>query len=203
MEDFKGLNAYIGVDLAAVSDLTAISYLIPKEDKLYFITKYYLPQSALSNNSNAEIYKEWWRNGYLNITDGNVTDYDYILRDILKANRMIYINKIGYDSYNATQWAIDATTEGLPLEPFSQALWNFNKPTKELERLIKSGKVVIDNNPITRWCFSNVTLKSDHNDNVKPIKLQDMQKIDGVIAIIEALGTYLDTPQYNNTIYAV
>lgn len=203
LEDFKGLNAYIGVDLAAVSDLTAISYLIPKEDKLYFITKYYLPQSALSNNSNAEIYKEWWRNGYLNITDGNVTDYDYILRDILKANRMIYINKIGYDSYNATQWAIDATTEGLPLEPFSQALWNFNKPTKELERLIKSGKVVIDNNPITRWCFSNVTLKSDHNDNVKPIKLQDMQKIDGVIAIIEALGTYLDTPQYNNTIYAV
>lgn len=203
LEDFKGLQCFIGVDLAAVSDMTAVSYMIPKDDKLYFLTKYYLPQSALVDNSNCELYKEWNRKGYLTITDGNVCDYDYILKDILNANKEVFIYKIGYDSYNATQWAIDATTEGLPLEPFSQALWSFNRPTKELERLIKSGKVVIDNNEITRWCFSNVTLKSDHNENIKPVKGSDMQKIDGVIAMIEALGIYLNTPIYNNIITAV
>lgn len=203
LEDFKGEQCFIGVDLAAVSDLTALSFMIPKNDKLYFITKYYLPNSALYDNSNAELYKEWKRKGYLTITDGNVTDYDYILRDILKANNEVFIYKIAYDSYNATQWAIDATTEGLPLEPYSQALWSFNRPTKELERLIKSGKVIIDNNEITRWCFSNVTLKSDHNENVKPVKGGDMQKIDGVISMIEALGIYLNTPIYNNIITAV
>jgi len=203
LEDFKGLQCFIGVDLAAVSDMTAVSFMIPKDDKLYFLTKYYLPQSALVDNSNCELYKEWNRKGYLTITDGNVCDYDYILKDILNANKEVFIYKIGYDSYNATQWAIDATTEGLPLEPFSQALWSFNRPTKELERLIKSGKVVIDNNEITRWCFSNVTLKSDHNENVKPVKGSDMQKIDGVIAMIEALGIYLNTPIYNNIITAV
>ena len=203
LEDFKGEQCFIGVDLAAVSDLTALSFMIPKNDKLYFITKYYLPNSALYDNSNAELYKEWKRKGYLTITDGNVTDYDYILRDILKANSEVFIYKIAYDSYNATQWAIDATTEGLPLEPYSQALWSFNRPTKELERLIKSGKVVIDNNEITRWCFSNVTLKSDHNENIKPVKGSDMQKIDGVISMIEALGIYLNTPIYNNIITAV
>ena len=203
LEDFKGEQCFIGVDLAAVSDLTALSFMIPKNDKLYFITKYYLPNSALYDNSNAELYKEWKRKGYLTITDGNVTDYDYILRDILKANSEVFIYKIAYDSYNATQWAIDATTEGLPLEPYSQALWSFNRPTKELERLIKSGKVIIDNNEITRWCFSNVTLKSDHNENIKPVKGSDMQKIDGVISMIEALGIYLNTPIYNNIITAV
>lgn len=203
IEDFKGESCYVGVDLAAVSDMTAVSFMIPKDDKLHFITKYYLPQSALFDNPNCELYKDWKRKGYLTITDGNVTDYDYVLKDIKNANKEIFINKIAYDAYNATQWAIDATAEGLPLEPYSQALWNFNKPTKELERLVKSDKVVIDNNPITRWCFGNVTLKWDHNDNVKPIKGQDMQKIDGVIAMIEALGIYLATPQYNNTILAV
>ena len=203
LEDFKGLQCFIGVDLAAVSDMTAVSFMIPKDDKLYFLTKYYLPQSALVDNSNCELYKEWNRKGYLTITDGNVCDYDYILKDILNANKEVFIYKIGYDSYNATQWAIDATTEGLPLEPFSQALWSFNRPTKELERLIKSGKVIIDNNEITRWCFSNVTLKSDHNENIKPVKGSDMQKIDGVIAMIEALGIYLNTPIYNNIITAV
>lgn len=203
LEDYKDLTAYVGVDLAAVSDLTAVSLMIPIDGKFYFWTKYYLPQSALFDNSNSELYKDWKRKGYLTITDGNVTDYDYLLSDILKMNNVVYIDKIAYDAYNATQWAINATAQGLPLEPYSQALWNFNKPTKELERLIKSGKVVIDDNPITRWCFSNVVLKYDHNENVKPTKGESQQKIDGVISMIEALGVYLQSPLYNNEIFVV
>ena len=203
LEDYKDLTAYVGVDLAAVSDLTAVSLMIPIDGKFYFWTKYYLPQSALFDNSNSELYKDWKRKGYLTITDGNVTDYDYLLSDILKMNNIVYIDKIAYDAYNATQWAINATAQGLPLEPYSQALWNFNKPTKELERLIKSGKVVIDDNPITRWCFSNVVLKYDHNENVKPTKGESQQKIDGVISMIESLGIYLQSPMYNNEIFVV
>lgn len=61
---------------------------------------------------------------------------------------------------------------------------NFNKSTRELERLILSGRVVIDNNEITRWCFRNVSLKSDHNGNVKPNKSIKANKIDGVTAMI-------------------
>ena len=80
---------------------------------------------------------------------------------------------------------------------------SFNRPTKEFERLIKSGRVVIDDNPITRWCFSNVVLKYDHNENVKPTKLENQQKIDGTISMIEALGVYLQQPQFNNEVFAV
>lgn len=198
--DYNEMQCYMGVDLASVSDLTALAALIPTDDKLLFKVWYYLPQSTLTNNSNSELYKLWKRQGFLTITDGNVTDYDYITNDILKVNKYLYINKIAYDEYNATQWAITATSEGLPLEAYSQALWHFNKPTKEFERLIKSGKVIIDDNPITRWCFGNVILKYDHNENCKPSKEQNQTKIDGVIAILEALGTYLETPQYNNQI---
>lgn len=57
-------------------------------------------------------------------------------------------------------------------------------PTRELERLLLSGRAVIDNNEITRFCFRNVGLKSDHNGNVKPNKGIAKKKIDGVIAII-------------------
>ena len=203
LDDFKESTCYIGVDLASVSDLTAVSVMIPIDGKFYFKTKYYLPQSALKDNSNCELYKDWKRKGYLTITDGNVTDYDYLLSDIIKVSNKLFIDKIAYDSYNATQWAINATAQGLPLEPYSQALWSFNRPTKEFERLIKSGRVVIDDNPITRWCFSNVVLKYDHNENVKPTKLENQQKIDGTISMIESLGIYLNQPQFNNEVFAV
>lgn len=62
------------------------------------------------------------------------------------------------------------------------------------------GSIVIDNNEITRWCFSNVSLKEDHNENIKPVKVEKQNKIDGVIAMIQALGIYLETPQYSNEI---
>ena len=203
VEDFKECICYVGVDLASVSDMTAISYMIPKDGLYYFFTDYYLPASCLEDNSNSELYKEWKRKGLLTITDGNVTDYDYVLSDMLKKNQTLFINKIAYDSYNATQWAINATSQGLPLEPYSQALWNFNKPTKLFEILIKSGKVILDNNEITRWCFQNVYLKTDHNENVKPVKTSAQQKIDGVISILESLGIYLEEEHYDNVIEVI
>lgn len=194
LSDFK--ECFVGVDLASVSDFTAVSYMMLKDGKYYFKTDYYLPNSALFENSNKELYKEWKRKGLLTITDGNVCDYDYILTDILKNNKKCFIRKIAYDAYNATQWAINATDEGLPLQPFGQGLWHFNQCTKEFERLIRQGKIVIDNNEITRWCFKNVMLKQDHNENVKPVKSggqkSGQQKIDGVIAMLQALGTYLE-----------
>ena len=72
-----------------------------------------------------------------------------------------------------------------------------------MERLILSGKAVIDNNEINRWCFRNVVLKSDHNGNVKPNKSVKAKKIDGVIAMIQALGMYLTTPHYSNEIISI
>lgn len=202
-DDFVGRVCNIGVDLAAVSDFTAVSLMTRNNDGKYlFLTKYYIPSSCLEGNPNSEKYKEWKKNNLIVVCPGNCTDYDYILTDILKwRDKGIMIEKVSYDSYNATQFAINATEEGLPLQPFSQSLWHFNLSTKEFERQLKQNNVIIDNNEITRWCFSNVALKYDHNDNCKPIKGgTEMQKIDGVIAMLEALGGYLETPHYNNMI---
>lgn len=203
LSDFKDELCYIGVDLSATSDLTAVSYLIPKDGIYYFKVDYYLPNSCLTSNANRELYKEWNKHGQLHLTDGNVTDYDYITKDIIKASNKVQIYKIGYDSWNATQWAINATEIGLPLCQYSQSVGNFNKPTKELERLILSGKVIIDNNEITRWCFANVELKEDYNNNVKPVKKVKLKKIYGVIAMIQALGMYLEKPNENIDIVVI
>lgn len=197
---------YVGTDLAAVGDMTAVSCLFTKDDddKLYFITEYFMPETALTESPNRELYKQWKRQGLLTITEGNVTDYTYITRMMLKRNSHIPIRKVAYDSWNSVQWAIQCEEAGLPLEPYSQSIGNFNRPTRELERLIRSQKVVFQTNEITRWMFRNVLLKHDHNDNVKPTKGGTQgQKIDGVIAILEALGIYLLEPRYSGEIFTV
>ena len=193
-------DCFAGIDLSSTSDLTCVSFMIPKDDKFYFKTLYYLPEEALETKKNKEQYSEWVRLGFLKLTPGNVVDYDYILDDILSVDKRLYIVKVGYDSWNATQFVINATDKGLPMEPVSQSIGNFNRPTKEMERVILSGNVVIDNNPITRFCFRNVVMKLDHNGNTKPSKEYRDKKIDGVISMIEAMGVCLMTPQYSNSI---
>ena len=197
---------YCGTDLAAVGDMTAVSCMFTKDgdDKLYFITEYFLPETALTESPNRELYKQWKRQGLLTITEGNVTDYTYVTKMLLTRNSHIPIRKVAYDSWNSVQWAIQCEEAGLPLEPYSQSIGNFNRPTRELERLIRSQKVVFQMNEITRWMFRNVLLKHDHNDNVKPTKGGTQgQKIDGVIAILEALGIYLLEPRYSGEIFTV
>lgn len=201
LDDFTTKDdCFAGIDLSSTSDLTCVSFMIPKDDKFYFKTLYYLPEEALETKKNKEQYSEWVRLGFLKLTPGNVVDYDYILDDILSVDKRLYIVKVGYDSWNATQFVINATDKGLPMDPVSQSIGNFNRPTKEMERVILSGNVVIDNNPITRFCFRNVVMKLDHNGNTKPSKEYRDKKIDGVISMIEAMGVCLMTPQYSNSI---
>lgn len=189
-------ECYVGIDLSTTTDLAAVSYMIPHEGKMYFKTDYYLPRESLKTKKNKEQYGEWARLGCLKITPGNVIDYDCILEDILQMDSKVFIMKVGYDSWNATQFVINAETRGLPMEPISQSIGNFNRPTKEMERAVLSGMVVIDNNPITRFCFKNVVMKVDYNGNTKPSKQFNDKKIDGVVAMIEAYGVYLLSPHY-------
>lgn len=187
--EYAGKLCFIGVDLAAVSDLTAVSYLFPFDDgSMHFFTDYYLPQTALNDKFNKELYRLWRRLGFLKLTPGNVTDYDAICADIAAVSRRCEVMSIGYDKWNATQWAIKMTEAGFPLEEFGQNIGNFSRPTKELERLTLSGRVVAEYNPITQFCFRNVVIKEDWNENRKPVKGAISQKIDGVIAMLTALG---------------
>lgn len=200
-DDLNDEDCYMGVDLSAISDLTAVSVMFPpnEERKIYpdkFIFKniIYVPESSIEESVNGDLYKLWKRQKYVKVTSGNVVDYDEILKDQLDIYNKTYLLGIGYDSWNATQWAINATSEGLPLYPYSQAIGNFNRPTKYFEMLIREGKIIMDYNPCLRWCFNNVELKFDYNDNCKPVKSGGNQdrKIDPVIAMVQALGTYLN-----------
>ena len=199
MSTWGDYPVYIGIDLAATSDLTNVTWMCDKGDVKEFKAFYYLPSVALIEKPQKDLYREWSRNKHLIICDGNVTDYDYILEDIWRVKNKydLSINKIAYDRYNSTQFVISAEQTGLPMEPFSQSLGSFNQPTKELERLIRSKGVIIDNNPINRYCFRNATIISDRNGNIKPVKALEANKIDGVIGIIQSLGVYLGTPQYD------
>lgn len=197
-EDFRDCTCYIGIDLGSVSDFTSMSVMIPKDDKKYFKTITFIPRDTLDTHPDAELYQRYIREGSMIVTPGNVTDYDYILNQLMTINQIMGIEGVYYDKWNATQFAITATDMGLNMVPYSQAVGNFNAPTKEFERLLKEGGLVIDKSSNILWQIGNVELKMDVNGNVKPSKEKDKKKIDSVISMITALGGYLQNPIAND-----
>ena len=77
------------------------------------------------------------------------------------------------------------------LDLYSQSLKNMSAPTKEFEKIVASGRLEHFNNPVLRWMIGNVMLIVDTNDNIRPDKKRSREKIDGVVAIIIAIGEYL------------
>lgn len=200
LDDFDGQDCYVGVDLGSVSDITSISYMFTIEDQLIFFNRYYLPEYSLNTSVSKKQYKQWADDGYITITSGNVTDYSFILKDMIEINKTCQINLCSYDSWNATQFTIEATEAGLNMSPFSQSTSSLNRPTKELSRLVMSERVIIEENPVTTWMFNNVILR-EYGENIRPDKAKKSDKIDGVMSMLMSLGGYLNSNHFDFKVY--
>jgi len=198
---FKELDVYVGVDLSSISDITAITYMIPDNNIIYFFNQYYVPEDSINSNVNKDMFRNAAANGHLNITSGNVVDYDRILEDILKVNNSHAIQLVSYDKWNSTQFAIDATQSGLKLIPYSQTAGSLNKPIKEFQKLIMSGGIVLEKNILTKWMISNVVVKQNHMGNLSIDKSSRSKKIDGLASILNSLGSFLDSPRYSYEVH--
>lgn len=203
--NFKEMFGILGIDLSSVSDMTALSLLLVCDNKYYFKNWYFLPESALKESSNREKYKKWYTQGYLQLTSGNVLDYDAVFKKIKEINDIIPLETISYDAWQSTALVVKLTEDGFNCQPYSQSMGSMNRPCKHLEMIARNGQLVIDDNPITRWMFSNVVIKSDYNGNTKPIKANASSefKIDGIVAMLDALGMWLSQEHYDNEILGI
>jgi phage terminase large subunit-like protein len=73
-----------------------------------------------------------------------------------------------------------------------------NPSNPELEKLIVSRKLAHGGNPVTRWMAANVAVAQDPAGNLKPAKDKSTERIDGIVALIMAIGRAMvaqDEPQ--------
>jgi phage terminase large subunit-like protein len=98
------------------------------------------------------------------------------------------IQEIAFDPYNATQIVTQLTNDGFLMVQFRQGFLSMNTPTKELLRLVMAGDLNHLGNPALRWMADNVVATEDPAGNLKPDKSKSTERIDGIVALIMALG---------------
>lgn len=190
--DLSGRECYAGLDLSSTQDLSALSLtFVPVEDNEPFYTLHFAwcPEDAIKTRSKRDRvpYDLWNRQGYIEATPGAVVDYGYILRRIDTIAKQFNLKAILFDRWGATKIVKDLEDMGLTVLEFGQGFASMSPPSKELEKLILSRKIVFPDNPALKFCFSNVIVETDPAGNVKPSKKRSREKIDMVVSTIMAL----------------
>jgi len=196
LERLRGATADGGLDLGAVSDLSAWVLVVecPDDaDALDVLARFWVPEAALTNpkNKNRQLYQQWVEDGYLDVTPGTVTDYDFIEAAILADAETFALRTVVLDRlFQGQEVSNHLTNEGLTVIAFGQGFLSMGPAMKEFERRWSARRLHHGANPILRWMAGNVEVKQDPAGNlkiVKPNHHSDPRKVDGIVALVMAL----------------
>lgn len=191
--DLYGLPCYAALDLSSNNDITCWGLLFEVEEHFVFLPRFFIPrENALSRAKRDRVpYLQWINDGYIEATPGDCIDYSYIDRQIASDMEQFDVRLIAIDRWGFEPRKQHLESLGVPTEKmiaFGQGFASMNAPMKELERLILSQRIVHNDNPVLSWMASNLAAKTDPSGNIKPDKKESHEKIDGMVALIMALG---------------
>jgi phage terminase large subunit-like protein len=184
-----GASCVAGLDLASTTDLTALVLETKQDDIVTLCAHFWIPEvNMLARVKRDRVpYDLWAKAGWITVTPGDVTDYEFIREHIRQLATTYRITEIGYDPYNAMQLVVELGQDGLTMVPVRQGFLSLSPPSKEFERRVIGRTIRHDGNPVLRWCVANVALETDAAQNIKPSKAKSTERIDGVAAAIIAL----------------
>jgi phage terminase large subunit-like protein len=188
----KRRPCYGGLDLAAVNDLTAFVLAWPVRQFVFLYPWYWLPQDNLAERSRHDNvpYVQWAREGCLELTPGNVTDWRYVTARIKQLAETFDIRQIGFDRYGARDTVADLMEAGMDVADIGQGYVSMNAPARRLQELVLSRRLVHTGHPILRWNVDCTAVVQDPAGNIKPVKpdrMKGSKRIDGVVAAIMAI----------------
>jgi phage terminase large subunit-like protein len=206
---FRGLNCYLGADLADKDDITAVVLAaLDPTGRLLLKTWFWLPEAALERASQTErenvtLYRQWRAEGKLIITPGDWIDHNRVERKIRRLKKVLPgLKKATFDQFAAAQAMAVRLNEDLSDgdETFAQVLpknaRNVTDPAKDIEARHKVGRsrLLHDDNPVMRWMAGNVVVTRHVNGSILPKKpdTDSKAKIDGIDAAVNANAPIVD-----------
>lgn len=197
LEDMKGRECYVGVDLSSTTDLTGIALLFPGV-KWRFCLRAFIPYDSMKEREQRDHvpFGEWVEKGYITATNGSVVDFAYLASYLSSLNMRFKVKYFCADPYK-----LNYLRQWLPTEPdakfieIKQNIAGMSPAMQELERLFRAGEIEHERNPMGRWCFGNVIVAADGNENIKPMKNKSIDRIDPIDALVDAMAAAIRLEQ--------
>jgi phage terminase large subunit-like protein len=134
-------------------------------------------------------YDVWRDQGALIATPGDAIDYSLIRKELNDLGREVHIQELAVDPWNAHQLSTELEEEdGFTIVRVSQNFGSMSAPTKALDAFYRRRQLRHGGHPVLTWNADNAALDVDAYDNWKPSKKRSRERIDGIVALVMALG---------------
>ena len=182
---------YIGLDLSAKTDLTAMVMMAYRERwhvKAYFWT----PANGLRDRAKRDRapYDLWEQQGFIRAIPGASIDYETVARDIADILADCDVKALAFDRwrFDLLKKEMDELGLTIPMLPFGQGFKDMAPAIDKLEELLMNEQIAHGMNPVLTMCMANARIEQDAAGNRKMNKCKATGRIDGAVALAMATG---------------
>lgn len=215
-----GRECFLGVDLSDKIDLSSVVAVFPRaleragasdielplDRAIDVLPTFWMPEKTLSRRAQEDKipYPDWAAAGYVITTPGSLIDHDAIVEYIIGVLAKRYqVKGIGIDQAGAAG-AVSKLRRHFGdefVEEVPQGFRRLSEPSKLVEALIVSANLSHDGNPCMAWCMGNMATEENAWREIRPVKIHQRKRIDGGVALIDAVAKMTATPVGEESVY--
>ena len=184
-----GAECWVGIDFSRKTDITAVCFWFPGFKVARWL--FFVPEAKIAETEDRVDYRKWQGQGWIEATPGNVIDEDWFVSRLLQEMDGYKVLGIAYDPWGMWNVLGKFGRYEDKLIDYQQSIRYMSVPTKWMESAVLRHELNFLDNPVIRWMFKNVVVYTDPNANIKLDKSRSRNKIDGVVALVDAIGGWL------------
>lgn len=192
-DDAFARGAWIGLDLSARNDLTALVMVGQGEDGAWHVrAEFFAPEQGVHERAHRDRvpYDVWAREGFLTLTPGASVQYPAVAERLIDLCDSYPAHEIAFDRWrmDVLQSELARVGRELPMVPFGQGFKDMTPALDALEHALLEGRLRHGGNPVMRMCAANAVATRDAAGNRKLDKAKATGRIDGLVALAMAMG---------------
>lgn len=172
-----------GFDASDTTDLSSATMLMmrPDDPRIYELKMSWLPEDSLRDDGlrterDDVPYSQWVKRGLLRLVPGNKVPKQVFLNwlEEVKDEYDIWCFAAGYDPWHvigSDETNLQQYVGKERAEVVRQGVKTLSDPMKQLRADLAANRMVDNHNPLAEWARMNVSVKTDINANIQPVKL--------------------------------
>ncbi len=167
---------------------------------------FWMPAKTLQRRATEDKipYPDWAKVDHVFTTPGSLIDHDAIFEYIVGTLAAKYtICGIGIDQAGAAGLVSKLRRHFGEefVDEVPQGFRSLSEPSKTLEALVMSGNVSHDRNPCMAMCIGNMAKEENAWREIRPVKIAQHKRIDGGVALADAIWKMLKSPAPEASVY--
>lgn len=197
LSELVGKKCYAGLDLSSTTDITGLTLLFPPQEGIEdwrAIFEAWIPEEGMKQRvlKDHVPYDRWVNQKFLHATPGNAVDYEYVEATINQVALKYDLQILGTDPWNSRMLTQRLMKNDIRVQEVSQSMAGLSPAMKHIEKLLLTKQLTHEKNPLARWCFGNVMIATDGNENIKPMKNKSIERIDVTVSMINAMAIAME-----------